>query len=77
MSAPQMFWDAILKFIGIKLDLMLDHDIYLFWEKEKEKEKQMVERLSSTSNMQEPITNRSKDIAHPSNYLLYKRKRKP
>jgi hypothetical protein len=33
MSAPQMFWDAMLKFTGVKLDVMVDHDMYLIWER--------------------------------------------
>jgi hypothetical protein len=28
-----MFWDAMLKFTGVKLDVMVDHDMYLFGER--------------------------------------------
>ena len=32
-SSPRLSWDAILKMIGIELELILDIDMYLFIEK--------------------------------------------
>jgi hypothetical protein len=35
MSAPQFFWDSMLKFTGVKLDVLTDHEMYLFFERSK------------------------------------------
>jgi hypothetical protein len=35
MSAPQFLWDSMLKFTGVKLDVLTDHEMYLLFEKSK------------------------------------------
>jgi hypothetical protein len=35
MSSPQMFWDAMMKYTGVKLDVLTDRKMYLFFEKSK------------------------------------------
>jgi hypothetical protein len=66
MSAPQ-FWDDMLKFTGVKLDVMTDHKIYRFWEKSKRGGTTfMNEQYATANNKYIPIHDPDK----PSNYLL-------
>ena len=68
ISAPQMFWDAMLKFTGVKLDVMLDHEMYLFWEKHMRGGTTFLNEQYATANNKH-IPGFSEDKA--SNYLLY------
>ena len=68
ISAPQMFWDAMLKFTGVKLDVMLDHEMYLFWEKHMRGGTTFLNEQYATANNKH-IPGFSED--KPSNYLVY------
>jgi hypothetical protein len=68
MSSPQMFWDAMLKFTGVKLDVLTDHEMYLFFEKSKRGGTTFMNEQYATAN-NKYIPNHDPD--KPSNYLLY------
>jgi hypothetical protein len=69
MSAPQMFWDAMLKHTGVKLDVMVDHEMYLFWERHLRGGTTFLnEQYATANNKYIPDTF---DSDKPSNYLLY------
>jgi hypothetical protein len=67
ISAPQIFWDAMLKYTGVRLDVLLDQEMYLYWEKHK---------WGGTTFLNEQYATANKkyipgyDADKPSNYLL-------
>jgi hypothetical protein len=68
ISVPQMFWDAMLKFTGVKLDVMTDHEMYLFFEKSKRGGTTFMNEQYATAN-NKYISSHNPD--KPSIYLLY------
>jgi hypothetical protein len=68
MSSPQMFWDTMLKFTGVKLDVLTDHKMYLFFVKSKRGGTTfMNEQYAIANNKYIP----NHDPEKPSTYLLY------
>jgi hypothetical protein len=60
ISAPQMFSDAMLKYTGVKLNVIVDHEMYLFWEKHKLGETTFLnEQYATTNNKYIPATNQT------------------